>query len=236
MFILSFDVGIKNLAYSYLDLNDTSIKILKWDVKQIPTEIVKLVSYLNILFEEIIQHINVVVVEKQPGRNSKMKIIETILMTYFILKGVPKVVSYSAKHKLGVSGHKLKGKRNYKERKKLSIRHCECVLLNLHLNEIDMFKNSKKKDDLADCFLQALAFMNHESLKNIDIYSNENIEKEKIIARKPTDKQIRFGYSKSNLKYFLRNMSEEDFKKDVQILKAIDKLFGGDMCECLNSI
>jgi len=48
--IVSFDVGIKNLAYCILDINDDkkTFEIIKWDVIDLTTNTVKYIcSYVN---------------------------------------------------------------------------------------------------------------------------------------------------------------------------------------------
>ena len=96
--ILSFDVGIKNLAYCLLDPNAHGI--LSWNVCQIPTDLEKQIDFLNECeFWNI--PFDTVVIEKQPARNTKMRIIENTLSIYFIMKGIKHVSSFSSKHKLG---------------------------------------------------------------------------------------------------------------------------------------
>ena len=227
MRILSFDVGIKNLAMCIINSN---IDIHQWEVHQIVNEPHKIVKHLNETFEHIIPTLDAVVVEKQPGRNSKMKIIETILLTYFIVKGVQKVESFSAKHKLGQNGKDVKGKHNYKERKKMAIDHCIQILTKYDMTkDLQIINASKKKDDLSDCFLQALAFCKHPCLN----YVQECTTSFKITSRKPTDKQEKKGYSKSNLKYLYNSMTFEDFKKSDKITKAIKRHYKNDINKAL---
>ena len=45
--------------------------------------------------------IDLVLVEKQPSRNCKMRIIEHILLTFFLAKGFNNVLSFNPKLKLG---------------------------------------------------------------------------------------------------------------------------------------
>ena len=58
-----------------------------------------------------------------------------------------------------------KGK--YNERKKKGVIKCLEELNNHHNEWIDFFKNNKKKDDLADCFLQGLWFINHNCVNEL---------------------------------------------------------------------
>ena len=103
------------------------------------------------------------------------------------------------------------------------------------MSEINTINKSKKKDDLADCFLQALAYTNHCSLNCISLLKNESIY-EKIISRKPTEKQIKNGYSLSNLKYLYTNMSLSDFKKDEKVIRAIKTKMKCSIEEVINRL
>lgn len=156
--ILSFDVGIKNLAYCIL--NSETREILLWNVCEIPTNsIKKQIEFLNeCTFWDF--QIDVVIIEKQPGRNMKMRTIENILCVYFIMKGVSQVSTYSSKHKLGILGKSVKGVKNYNVRKKYGIAMARSYVMNS--NHISFFEKHKKKDDLSDCLLQALSYTNYD--------------------------------------------------------------------------
>tara|TARA_B100001094_G_scaffold332084_1_gene402695 strand:- start:1592 stop:2332 length:741 start_codon:yes stop_codon:yes gene_type:complete len=230
--ILSFDVGIKNLAYCIVNGNT----IYHWKVLDIgppngsdgPTHLIKILDTLPELLET-----HIVLIEKQPSRNNKMRIIEAMLHAYFIIKGttnslssIKKVIVYSAKHKLG--SETIKGKKGYAQRKKLSVeRTQEFLTQQPQTSEIqNIFKNSKKKDDLADSLLQALAFTKNVVHKEI---SSEPIEL-KISARKPTEKQEKSGYSMSNLKWIFKdkNEAEQDkLSKQPKIAKSMKRWFYG---------
>lgn len=230
MSILSFDVGIKNLAFCILKEN----KIQQWDVSELKY------STNQSLCEAIVSHCDAwpqmldcetVLIEKQPSRNNKMRIIEALLNAYFVIKGsknsesqVKKVLVYSAKYKLG--SNTAKGKSNYTERKKLSIERCK-KFLELTSDEnsafTKIFYSSRKKDDLADTLLQALAYNKSslfEQLQNVDLKNSTP----KVIARKPTDKQERSGnYSRSNIKYFLMNSTYDESSCPQKLHKAVKK-------------
>ena len=162
MSILSFDVGTKNLAYCRVE-KDTN-EICDWNVCSIPyagTNIPKMVEFLKRTFE--LSNITTVLVEKQPARNPKMRVIENVLVTYFATMGVPNVMSYSAKHKLGNVGKTIKGKTNYTMRKKMSVLMCKTYLDKVGSTHKAYFLQSKKQDDLADCMLQYLSYIKYDT-------------------------------------------------------------------------
>ena len=165
MKLVSIDVGTKNLAYCVMENGN----VIDWNVDQIPccpTNIPKVVDYLKTVFPNDLDN---AVIEKQPARNVKMRMMETVLTTFFVMNNVPKVVNYSSKHKLGKIGKTAKGKTNYSLRKKMGVAMCGAYLRD---NESDqwnaVFKTSKKKDDLADCLLQGLSYTGYD----IDTLSN----------------------------------------------------------------
>jgi len=124
---------------------------------------------------------NYVVIENQPSfKNPRMKSIALTLHDYYLIRGIidkkltnssilyVKFLSPSNKLKLisETDEKKLKEKKSdnnssqtYKLTKKLGIDYC---LKNIqHLHEwLTYFESHKKKDDLADCFLQGIYFYN----------------------------------------------------------------------------
>lgn len=230
MSILSFDVGIKNLAFCIL--KDTVIQ--NWNVSEIKYKTNQnlcdvIVAHLD-TFPDMLE-CNTVLIEKQPSRNNKMRIIEALLNAYFIIKGsssesslIKKVLVYSAKYKLG--SNTMKGKANYTERKKLSIARCKKFLESTaEINEeyVPIFENSKKKDDLADSLLQALAYNKHEIFEALQSIDNSD---SKVVARKPTDKQEKSGtYSRSNIKFLLNANKYDENNCPQKLLKCIKKFY-----------
>ena len=220
---LSFDVGIKNLAYC--SLNEDK-KILDWGIINLnrdpicqcvlQKECSKIATYLvtdptnnekkycctthvkkykkkkklnsnydmfkisQILVEELnsktdfLNH-EIICIENQPAlKNPTMKSIQMILYSYFIIEGVCKdpicsnVQMINARNKLKV----YKGPEvecnftdKYKRNKYLSVEYTKNMILEEDQKFIDLFSESKKKDDLADAFLQGIYYI--EKKKNI---------------------------------------------------------------------
>jgi hypothetical protein len=173
MKILSFDVGIVNLAYCIFD---TSLKkILDWEVITLGSTVNYNSLYINLITQldarNFMLNVDTVIIEKQPSFNPKMRIISGCLQTYFIIRGmvdttvIKSVDFFSPKHKLKCyTGNQLvidsKAKSKYSQTKKMGILICREKLH--EFNETDehkkQFEQSKKKDDLADCYLQAITF------------------------------------------------------------------------------
>lgn len=218
MKLLSFDVGIKNLAYCIYD--SSSNKVLFWNIiditaKKSDNACAHMVELLD-NYKELL-NCDVVLIEKQPSRNNKMRIVEGLLNAYFVIKGITnkesdisKVIVYSAKHKLGKDT--FRGKSNYSQRKKLGVFRTEAFLKQYPQTDEfhNLFIESKKKDDLADSLLQALSYVNVD----IDCDTKSFSENEKVISRKPSKKQERSRYSKCNLKYLLNEYVKSKYNKE----------------------
>ena len=159
--LLSFDIGIKNLAYCMLDTETQDI--LDWNVLDCSgtNETLRVIEEIDTL--EYLTEADIVLLEKQPSFNPKMRNISTALYVYFILRIQHEqnrkcpIIFYPAKYKLKCCNtqieHKCKSK--YRQNKNLGIVHTR-ELINTH-NEF--FEKHKKKDDLADCYLQAISYI-----------------------------------------------------------------------------
>jgi hypothetical protein len=110
-------------------------------------------------------NIDLVLIENQisPIAN-RMKTIQGMISQYFIMKDITNIIYYSASNKLKQF---IDDKTDYKERKTLSIEYTKQILnsennTNKHIlmKWGNFFILHKKKDDLADSFLQGLSYMN----------------------------------------------------------------------------
>ena len=217
---LSFDVGIKNLAYCELDpekhilqwgtinLNenpicDVSLRkkcdkqatyLIKDDCKEeycctAHSKKFKKKKKLNtnhdifklsqLCIERLrtlnLTNIKYVLIENQPAlKNPVMKSIQMIIYTFFIMEGVMNdnssidtVHMVNARNKLKV----YKGpyvicpynddkKNKYKKNKYLSIEYTKNMIENDETKFKELFHLSKKKDDLADAYLQGVYWIN----------------------------------------------------------------------------
>ena len=130
---------------------------------------------LNKLFKDYnILELDKIILENQisPIAN-RMKTIQGMIAQYFINYNNYNIYFISAINKLKFflknknnennnENNENNNKLNYANRKKLSIYYTKEVLQKYNMsNEIAFFSNHKKKDDLADCFLQAYYYINN---------------------------------------------------------------------------
>tara|TARA_B100000989_G_C19500146_1_gene453868 strand:+ start:895 stop:1704 length:810 start_codon:yes stop_codon:yes gene_type:complete len=107
-----------------------------------------------------INSIDMIIIENQisPIAN-RMKTIQGMIAQYFIDRGNYNIEFISAANKLKLFIENKKT--SYSERKKLSIVYTGDLLNKKNKNkEIDFFTKHSKKDDLADCFLQGIYYLN----------------------------------------------------------------------------
>ena len=145
------------ISSNYLE-NVISIKAADVDLFHIGLHIK---NKFNKLFEneEIIDH---VIIENQISTiATRMKTIQGMIVQYFIMSSI--VVGHmefiSSANKLKDCDKKEKS--TYSDRKKLGISKClEIITNDFRFNEhVDYFTKHKKKDDLADSFLQGIHFI-----------------------------------------------------------------------------
>jgi len=167
---LSIDVGIKNLAYIVYDKT-----IIDWGIIELcetnanKANMIDLGKKISILFDEKFKnHLDEVIIENQIGPSAiRMKNIQGMITMYFIQKG-SEVVYWNSGNKLRFLKTK---KTTYKERKKLGILITESIIREFYPDHI-YFSKHKKKDDLADCFLQLLDYLVKNGELNENIYTN----------------------------------------------------------------
>jgi len=188
MIVLSFDVGIINLAYCIFD--STTCKIIHWEVISLIETTNYSNLYTNLIKEldnrkEILLNIDTVVIEKQPSFNPKMRIIAGCLQTYFFIRGVvdsqsiKNVEIFSPKHKLKCyTGPEIKvtGKSKYTQTKKIGIEIARYKLeeFSESITFKKLFESSKKKDDLADCYLQAIIYCQFKKVLHTELSQKDH--------------------------------------------------------------
>ena len=182
--------SIKNTGVKDLDFDDTRLKL-----------VMELEKRKHLL------EANVVVIENQPSfKNPRMKSISGIIYDYYMIRGMVdkeitkstitkvKFMSPSNKIKLATDGEtqqlvKLKSSdesKAYKMTKSLAVKYAS--EMSKHLPEwLAKFNSHKKKDDLADAFLQGAYYFE----MNVKVSDNNNVYKTKT-------KEIKTKETKTN--------------------------------------
>ena len=171
MKILSFDMGIKNLAYVVLEKQEVGFNICLWTVEDVvegytqakkPTIAQCVEAMVNHLQTIDISGVTHVLIEQQPvgfhqRSNTMMKCLSHVVQGFFVDKGIEHVAFVSPKRKLKMEGcpdtKGLKTKDRYNLHKRFAID--KTLELLPESTWKDWFESMKKQDDAADCFLQA---------------------------------------------------------------------------------
>lgn len=187
--ILSFDIGIKNLAYCILDKDeDNKLRIIKWDIIKLLEDNEKCKGFpldelTKRLYKQLNSHfysynITKVLLENQPVlKNPVMKSVQMIVFSFFQYQAILlareintiKLVNASNKLKVGKTFTEInnnediiKIKSKYTRNKKFAIEYTYKILEDRIENFetlIEYFKENKKRDDLADAFLQGMYYI-----------------------------------------------------------------------------
>jgi hypothetical protein len=175
--ILSFDVGIRNLSFCYLETSPSNTHILDWKTVCITEQNCKKAKIEDLtlyMLETLMSNFDsdfqadVVLIENQPMLlNGLMKTLSVVIYTYFnVLKlqygNVCEVRFISATNKLKCKllneGDKT-CKKTYKDRKKLSIEIARKYIENVFTDKKDWFETNTKKDDYSDTLCQAIYYI-----------------------------------------------------------------------------
>jgi len=173
--IVSFDVGIKNLSLCISDIK-SKVEIAHWTNISLSGK--NIAEYSRSLVEKMrIEQfglIDFVLIEQQLNRNTQMKVLSHVIQTFFMTEHkIPseriifvspkrrfstcdphfKVLVDACKFSLNIHAERM----SRREFKNLSVEITN-KLLEYNTRWSEFFKSHSKKDDLADCFLQLVAW------------------------------------------------------------------------------
>lgn len=172
--VISFDVGIKNLAYCIL--NKETKTVIDWNVIQICENTKDLGEISNGMIDaldEIMGFVEYeklyVLIENQPAmKNPTMKSVQIMLYTYYVMMRKKMMVdiridfvsaSRKLKYMMQAYPDMDKSEKSYKMNKVNAVNYTRYYLEKEDDQEhLQFFNKHKKKDDLSDALIQALAY------------------------------------------------------------------------------
>jgi hypothetical protein len=173
--LLSFDIGIKNMAYCFAICEETEFKVMNIDKidlnsnkNNIQNIINNTIEFLDDIMSSLTIDINnkiIILIECQ--MTSIMRTIQTCINTYFKVIGKHQnidieTIYVSAKHKLKIMDVYPDNieKDKYKQNKMDSIFYTKHLLTTTFKDEkiLDIIDSFKKKDDLCDAFLMCIYY------------------------------------------------------------------------------
>lgn len=171
------DGQTKYLCTRHYNSLDTKMQKKFKPIKKINCKKIPLLDIGKLAIQELskldyLLEVDEVVIENQPALiGPKMKSLQIILFSYFLMKGlmqeserITHIHTFSAKNKLKIydgpeiTDPNILKKKPYDQRKKLSIKYCE-YMIKKQSDFLTFFLKHTKKDDLADCYLQGMYYL-----------------------------------------------------------------------------
>lgn len=194
--VLSFDCGLKNLAYCLIeDINSPQkeFSVRLWETFSLKGETLK--DYVNCLFQELssrrwMLYADHVAIEAQVSSNSQMKMISHVLQMYFLCNrktNTPTIHFISPKSKFRCTNvPEPNMSSGHSKNKRIAIEMAKKMLISDKDNlGLTYLLSHKKQDDLADSYLQGNYFLrtlrrkvSKVVLKHLELEINEDIEPE----------------------------------------------------------
>jgi hypothetical protein len=165
--ILSFDIGLKNMAYCIISADSTlhSHEIVEWSLVTLESTTIytladSIISTCERLFSG--KCFTDILIENQPCMKAPtMKSIQMIIFTYMRIHFKDaNIYMCSAANKLKVSKNKIGGKLTYTEKKKRAVEVTKEYIQGAPFEQF--FSSCKKRDDLADAYLQAVYYIENK--------------------------------------------------------------------------
>jgi hypothetical protein len=184
MRVISFDVGIKNMAlldgvYEHGKLTISAWKVINLscdlhnnqvDMKDTVSISKCLISHLSEMFDNS-NDIATVIVENQPAlKNPTMKSLQVTIYTYFLCKHKDveiklmspllkvKPTKWVSKGDINVLTESINSSSPYQKRKKLSTKMAHFYLDKYGQEYMSLFLQHSKKDDMSDTLLMTLVY------------------------------------------------------------------------------
>ena len=156
--ILSFDVGIKNLAFCKGTVADSVLDIHCWQLVSLssPKPSAPAIAEVLDVFTDLLDDVSLVVIEKQVRKNPKMIYMAAALEMYLHIRTVMQFQPWMCVHMPAwrrtqtTSGHKC----SYTQRKKDSVAKAAALVTSSPWARV--LSDARKRDDLADCLCQIL--------------------------------------------------------------------------------
>lgn len=174
-----YKISIENLNLKFKEKDFKKIKIKKTNANLVPLELIGRTLFKKLDETPVFTQCNNIIIENQPVlKNPKMKSIQIMLYSYFLIKNInmDNIQLVNASNKLKVYKgelddpitQKLKNiKDKYRRNKLTAIEHCKKMLVdNKELGFITKFDSHKKQDDLADAYLMCQYFIQKHSKIN----------------------------------------------------------------------
>jgi hypothetical protein len=173
--LLSFDIGIKNMAYCFSICKDAEFKVIdinKIDLNSNKNNIQNIINNTIEFLDDIMSSLtidinNKIIILIECQMTSIMRTIQTCINTYFKVIGKHQnidieTIYVSAKHKLKIMDVYPDNieKDKYKQNKMDSIFYTKHLLTTTFKDEkiLDIIDSFKKKDDLCDAFLMCIYY------------------------------------------------------------------------------
>ena len=167
------ELGYCNLKTCQKELHSNYTKKQIKKIKKLNSNHISINVLAKILHRELekitgLDQIDMVIIENQPVlKNPKMKSIQMIVFSFFLFKALDhsypyEVKLFNASKKLKIyDGPEIKTtKKKYAKRKFLSIEYTKYFIKKFKIDTkwLEVFTEAQKKDDFADCYLQALTY------------------------------------------------------------------------------
>jgi len=229
--IVGIDVGQKNCGACAWDPVDA--KIVMWSVWELPgTRAVDVVHALEQYAQSFPSNVSTIVIEHQPMKNPTMVRLMHYLECFFVVKGYT-VHFQDSKNKLLFAStmsqfpdDSTDHEWTYHYRKKLAVQTVDAFVTETDQSLAQVFHTSKKKDDLADALLHAMAYVHFGKVIATTEQRAATTDDSKVVARAPTDRQKKRGkLSASNVKYLLRDVAPDDIPKTIASQKSLQRCF-----------